>query len=80
MRCKHVARNLVLGVRVLMGIMLFAVVYVGLHGAQGSAREGGDVQALVGGNVSEASLVLNQSYSRGRLQLEKAPTAEDSSG
>ena len=34
MRCKHVARNLVLGVRVLMGLLLFAVIYVGLHGAQ----------------------------------------------
>ncbi len=70
MRCKYVARNLVLGVRVLMGIVLFAMVYVGLHGAQGSAREGRDVQAIIGGNVTEALFVLNQSHPKGRLQLE----------
>ncbi len=34
MRCKHVARGLVLGVRLLIGLLIFAMSYVGMHGAQ----------------------------------------------
>ena len=71
MRCKHVARGLVSGVRLLLGLLVVAVIYVGIHCAQRSAKEGLDVQALVAGRAGEALLVLNQSNANGRLQLER---------
>ena len=71
MRCKHTVRGLVLGARVLIGLLIFTMVYVSIHGAQHGAREGMDVQTLVTRNTCEALLVLNQSHPNGRLQLER---------